>query len=80
MSRCAATDIGSNCKSKKADGSVLRGTYTSPPEKSALELLFDNIKHVIVNHKPIPLEARHRNVFRIYTLSEIQKLEMEHYS
>ncbi|AUQ24932.1 hypothetical protein HJ580_07470 [Dickeya zeae] len=35
-----------------------------PQKKRALELLFASIKHVIVNHQPIPLEVRHRNVNR----------------
>lgn len=49
-------------------------------KKRALELLFGSIKHVIVNHQPIPLEARHRNVFRIYTLDELRQLEPRQYS
>ncbi|MCW2482099.1 MobC family replication-relaxation protein [Candidatus Symbiopectobacterium sp. NZEC135] len=49
-------------------------------KKRALELLFANIKYVIVNHQHVPLEARHRNVFRIYTLDELQQLELERYS
>ncbi|QIZ51606.1 molybdopterin-guanine dinucleotide biosynthesis protein MobC [Dickeya zeae] len=51
-----------------------------PQKKRALELLFDSIKHVIVNHQPIPLEVRHRNVFRIYTLAELRQLELKRYS
>ncbi|UJR53908.1 MobC family replication-relaxation protein [Dickeya zeae] len=51
-----------------------------PQKKRALELLFDSIKHVIVSHQPIPLEVRHRNVFRIYTLAELRQLELKRYS
>lgn len=51
-----------------------------PQKKRALELLFASIKHVIVNHQPIPLEARHWNVFRIYTLAELRQLELGQYS
>lgn len=51
-----------------------------PQKKRALELLFGCIKHVIVNHQPIPLEVRHRNVFRIYTLAELRQLELGQYS
>ncbi|MFP1744806.1 MobC family replication-relaxation protein [Lonsdalea quercina] len=49
-------------------------------KKRALELLFGSIKHVIINHQHIPLEARHRNVFRIYTLDELRQLEPRQYS
>ncbi|MEI7265936.1 MobC family replication-relaxation protein [Pectobacterium versatile] len=51
-----------------------------PQKKRGLERLFDSIKHVIVNHQPISLEARHRNVFRIYTLDELRQLEPRQYS
>ncbi|MBN3094202.1 molybdopterin-guanine dinucleotide biosynthesis protein MobC [Pectobacterium brasiliense] len=43
-----------------------------PQKKLALELLFNNIKHAIVNHQRIPLEAKHRNVFRVYTVEELK--------
>jgi hypothetical protein len=49
-------------------------------KKRAIELLFDSIKHVIVNHQHIPLEARHRHVFRVYTLDELHQLELHHYA
>lgn len=49
-------------------------------KKRALELLFGSVKHVIINHQHIPLEARHRNVFRIYTLAELRQLEPGQYS
>ncbi|QWA10366.1 molybdopterin-guanine dinucleotide biosynthesis protein MobC [Sodalis ligni] len=51
-----------------------------PQKKRAIELLFDSIKHVIVNHQHIPLEARHRHVFRVYTLAELHQLELHHYA
>ncbi|MBA0157985.1 MobC family replication-relaxation protein [Pectobacterium versatile] len=47
-----------------------------PQKKLALELLFNNIKHVIVNHQHIPLEAKHRNVFRVYTFEELKRLAL----
>lgn len=37
-----------------------------PQKKLALELLFNNVKHVIVNHQRIPQETKHRHVFRVY--------------
>ncbi|GKV90969.1 MobC family replication-relaxation protein [Pectobacterium carotovorum] len=43
-------------------------------KKRALELLFGSVKHVIINHQHIPLEERHRRVFRIYTLDELKHL------
>lgn len=49
-----------------------------PQKKRGLERLFDSIRHVIVNHQQIPLETRHRNVFRIYTLDELQRLDIGH--
>lgn len=50
----------------------------NPQKKRALELLFGSVKHVIVNHQHIQLEERHRNVFRIYTLDELQLLDLDH--
>jgi len=49
-----------------------------PQKKRGLERLFDSIRHVVVNHQHIPLETRHRNVFRIYTLDELQRLDLNH--
>ncbi|MBP2154273.1 MobC family replication-relaxation protein [Erwinia rhapontici] len=49
-------------------------------KKRAIELLFDSIKHVIVNHQHIPLENRHRQVFRVYTLTELKLLELDQYA
>jgi len=56
--------------------------YIMPDQqkKRAIELLFDSIKHVIVNHQHIPLEARHRHVFHVYTLDELHQLELHHYA
>ena len=51
-----------------------------PQKKRALELLFSNIKYVIVNHQHIPLEERHWDVFRIYTIAEIKQLELNLYA
>ncbi|MCK8537990.1 MobC family replication-relaxation protein [Yersinia ruckeri] len=48
-------------------------------KKRALELLFGSVKHVIINHQHIPLEARHQNVFRIYTLDELTLLSLDNY-
>ena len=47
-----------------------------PAKKRGLERLFDSIQYVIVNHQHIPLETRHRNVFRIYTIDELQRLDI----
>ncbi|MFP1910453.1 MobC family replication-relaxation protein [Lonsdalea quercina] len=48
-------------------------------KKRALELLFGSIKHIIINHQHIPLEARHRRFFRIYTLDELTHLTLDNY-
>ena len=50
-----------------------------PQKKRGLDRLFDSIRHVIINHQHIQLEARHRNVFRIYTLADLEQLELKHY-
>lgn len=47
-----------------------------PQKKRGLGRLFDSIQYVIVNHQHIPLETRHRNVFRIYTIDELQRLDI----
>ncbi|MEI7384504.1 MobC family replication-relaxation protein [Pectobacterium versatile] len=49
-------------------------------KKLALELLFNSIKHAIVNHQHIPLEAKHRNVFRVYTVEELKQLDLGYYA
>ncbi|HDU5642149.1 TPA: molybdopterin-guanine dinucleotide biosynthesis protein MobC, partial [Klebsiella pneumoniae subsp. pneumoniae] len=51
-----------------------------PQKKRALELLFDSIGHVIINHQHVPLEERHRRVFRIYTLDELKRLSLDSYT
>ncbi|MGJ3321848.1 MobC family replication-relaxation protein [Klebsiella michiganensis] len=48
-------------------------------KKRALELLFDSIRHVIINHQPVLLESRHRRVFYILTISELKQLELKRY-
>jgi hypothetical protein len=49
-------------------------------KKRALEPLFDSIRHVIINHQQVPLEERHRRVFRIYTLDELKRLSLDSYT
>ncbi|MFJ5444570.1 molybdopterin-guanine dinucleotide biosynthesis protein MobC, partial [Pectobacterium sp. CHL-2024] len=51
-----------------------------PQIKRAIERMFNSVEYAIVNHQRIPLEARHRDVFRIYTLVELQLLNLEHYT
>ncbi|AWA00579.1 MULTISPECIES: MobC family replication-relaxation protein [Enterobacteriaceae] len=50
-----------------------------PQKKRGLERLFDSIRHVIVNHQHIPLEERHRRVFRIYSFDELKHLSLGSY-
>ncbi|AYH06822.1 MobC family replication-relaxation protein [Pectobacterium parmentieri] len=45
-----------------------------PQKKRAIELLFNSVKYVIVDHQHIPLETKHRNVFRVYTVEELKHL------
>ncbi|MDM3277595.1 molybdopterin-guanine dinucleotide biosynthesis protein MobC [Citrobacter sp. Ce119] len=52
----------------------------NPQKKRALELLFDSIRHVIINHQHVPLEERHRRVFRIYTFDELKHLSLGSYT
>ncbi|MFP1763090.1 MobC family replication-relaxation protein [Lonsdalea quercina] len=47
-----------------------------PQKKLAIELLFNNIKHAIVNHQRTRLEAKHRHVFRVYTFEELKGLDL----
>ncbi|WP_174866622.1 MobC family replication-relaxation protein [Pectobacterium polaris] len=47
-----------------------------PQKKLAIELLLNSIKHAIVNHQHIPLEAKHRHVFRVYTVEELKRLAL----
>ncbi|NTZ47710.1 molybdopterin-guanine dinucleotide biosynthesis protein MobC [Lelliottia aquatilis] len=55
--------------------------YIVPDEqkKRALIMHFDSIKHVIVNGNPAELEARHRNIFRFYTIDELTRLDINDY-
>lgn len=56
--------------------------YITPDDqkKRALMLLFDSIKHVIVNNQQVTLEERHRNVFRFYTVDELTNLDLTNYA
>ncbi|ATV43809.1 MobC family replication-relaxation protein [Pectobacterium brasiliense] len=47
-----------------------------PQKKLAIELLLNSVKHAIVNHQRIPLEAKHRHVFRVYTFEELKRLTL----
>ncbi|QQA77099.1 MULTISPECIES: MobC family replication-relaxation protein [Pectobacterium] len=47
-----------------------------PQKKLALKLLLNSVRHAIVNHQRIPLEAKHRHVFRVYTFEELKGLEL----
>lgn len=48
--------------------------------KRAIELLLRRVKYVIVDHRHIPLKARHRDVFRVYSFDELKILNLEHYA
>lgn len=48
----------------------------NPQMKRAIELLFSSVKRIIVNHQHIRLEARLRNVFRVYTFEELRGLDL----
>ncbi|KAB8306702.1 molybdopterin-guanine dinucleotide biosynthesis protein MobC [Erwinia endophytica] len=56
--------------------------YVVPDEqkKRALQVIFDSITHVIVKNQHVTLEEKHRNVFRIYTAEDLQKMELNHYA
>ncbi|UCZ80438.1 molybdopterin-guanine dinucleotide biosynthesis protein MobC [Pectobacterium carotovorum] len=47
-----------------------------PQIKRAIERMFNSVKYAIVNHQRIPLEAKHRHVFRVYTFDELKRLEL----
>ncbi|MEI7374319.1 MobC family replication-relaxation protein [Dickeya chrysanthemi] len=47
----------------------------NPQMKRAIGLLFNSVKRIIVNHQHIRLEARHRDVFRVYTFEELERLK-----
>ncbi|UJR53401.1 MobC family replication-relaxation protein [Dickeya zeae] len=48
----------------------------NPQMKRAIGLLFNSVKRIIVNHQHIRLEARHRDVFRVYTFEELKGLDL----
>lgn len=56
--------------------------YVAPDEakKRALKIIFDSITSVIVKNQHVPLEAKHRDVFRFYTLDELKSLELDNYA
>ncbi|MCA6928674.1 MobC family replication-relaxation protein, partial [Pectobacterium versatile] len=47
-----------------------------PQIKRAIERMFNSVKYAIVSHQRIPLEAKHRHVFRIYTFDELKGLDL----
>jgi hypothetical protein len=51
-----------------------------PQKKRAIELLFNSVKYAIVDHQHIPLETKHRNVFRVYTVEELRRLDLGSYA
>lgn len=55
--------------------------YIVPDEqyKVSLQGMFDRISYVIVNNTHAPLQEKHRRIFRIYTLAELQYLSLENY-
>lgn len=55
--------------------------YVTPDEarKRTLQLIFNSITHVISNKQRVPLEAKHRDVFRFYTVEELKKLSLADY-
>ncbi|BET64929.1 MobC family replication-relaxation protein [Yersinia pseudotuberculosis] len=52
--------------------------YVLPDVQKKLSLMkiFESIKFVIINSKPIEIEARHRNVFQFFTLDELKELSL----
>lgn len=50
--------------------------YVLPDVQKKLSLMkiFESIKFVIINSKPIEIEARHRNVFQFFTLDELKTI------
>lgn len=55
--------------------------YIVPDEqkKRALIMHFDSVKHVIINGQPAELEAKHRGIFRYYTIDELKQLDISNY-
>ncbi|HGF3272607.1 TPA: MobC family replication-relaxation protein [Salmonella enterica subsp. enterica serovar Newport] len=56
--------------------------YVTPDEqkKRALQVIFNSISSVIVKNQHLTLEAKHRDVFRIYTTEELRTLELSNYA
>jgi hypothetical protein len=56
--------------------------YVTPDtqKKRALKVIFDSISSVIVKNQHVTLEAKYREVFRIYTTEELSKLELTNYA
>lgn len=48
--------------------------------KRAIELQLRSVKYVIFDHRHIPLETRHRDMFRVYSFDELKRLDLEHYA
>lgn len=53
--------------------------YVVPDEqkKHALNIIFNSITHVIVKNQHVPLEEKHRKVFHIYTIDELNSLNLK---
>ncbi|TVO39895.1 hypothetical protein [Vibrio algivorus] len=43
-------------------------------QKSALQVMFNDIKFVMVNGKPVNLEEKHYNIFKFFTYDELAEL------
>jgi hypothetical protein len=56
--------------------------FTSPRTRreKRLKIIFDSIASVIVKNQHVQLEAKHRDVFRFYTLDELKSLELDNYA
>lgn len=52
--------------------------YVLPDKQKKISLMkiFESIKFVIINSKPIELEARHRNIFQFFTLDELKEITL----
>ncbi|MGQ4542942.1 hypothetical protein ACUH79_23035, partial [Escherichia coli] len=55
-------------------------TICNSAKKRALKIIFDSIASVIVKNQHVQLEAKHRDVFRFYTLDELKNLELDNYA
>ncbi|ECS0934863.1 molybdopterin-guanine dinucleotide biosynthesis protein MobC, partial [Salmonella enterica subsp. enterica serovar Montevideo] len=49
-------------------------------KKRALQVIFNSISSVIVKNQHVTLEAKHRDVFRIYTTDELKTQELANYA